>query len=136
MSRSNEGGCTKLIGRQTERIQEFLPVFALEDDDFAASTTDVGIDVEHLPEMINGAGTRYETNVQEDANVGLKNRAKCVEEPAMGIDPLLRVLLQAKDDLHGDNTSLCTFYLVRRGKGDCREHKTAGKTNHRVTHSE
>ena len=39
--------------RQTERIQELLPVFALEGDDFSASTPDIRVDIERLPQMIN-----------------------------------------------------------------------------------
>jgi len=65
--------------RQTERIQELLPVFALEGNDFSASTPDIRIDVECLPQMINGAGARHRTDVQKDANVRLKNRSKHVE---------------------------------------------------------
>ena len=40
---------TKLFRRQTERIQEILPVFGFERDDFSASTPDIRVDVERLP---------------------------------------------------------------------------------------
>jgi hypothetical protein len=129
------GHYTKLNWRRTKGIQELLPVFALADNNFTASTAETRGDVERLPEMIDWAGTWYSTNVQEDANVGLKNRAKCVEEPAMGIDFPLGFLLQAKNDLYGDNTSVRAFDLVRWGNGDCREPKRAGKTNACHTHS-
>lgn len=68
--------------------------------------------------MINRAGTRLGTDIEEDANVGLKNRAKRIEEPAVGVDLLLIFLLQTKDDLHGNNTFLRAFDLVRWGNGD------------------
>ena len=62
--------------------------------------------------MINRAGSRHRTDVQKHANVRLKNRSERVEEPAVRIDLLLVFLLQAKDDLHGDNSFLRAFNLV------------------------
>ena len=85
--------------------------------------------------MIDRAGTRHGTDIEEDANVRLENRAKCVEEPAMGVDLLLIFLLQAKDDLHGNNTFLRAFDLVRWGDGDCRGDETDGITSVGDTHS-
>ena len=79
--------------RQTERIPELLPVFAFEGNDFTASTADIGIEIERLPEMINRARTRHRTDVEEDANDRLENGPKRVEEPMMGIDLLLAFLL-------------------------------------------
>jgi len=74
---------TRRNRRRTKRVQELLSVFALESDDFTASTANIGVDVECLPKMINGADTRHGPDVKEDANVGLKNGAKSVKEPAM-----------------------------------------------------
>jgi hypothetical protein len=130
------GDGRKLDGRRTKRIHQLLPVFTLEGDDFTASTADIRVDVERLPEVINGARTRHGTNVEEDANVGLKDRAKGIEEPAVGVDLLLVFLLQAKDDLHGNNAFLRAFDLVRRGNRDCKGHKTDGETSAGDTHSE
>jgi len=106
------GICTKLNWRRTESIPELLPVFAFQGNDFTASTADIGIEIERLPEMINRARARHRTDVQEDANDRLKNGPKCVEEPAVRIDIFLLFLLQAKDDLHGNNTLLRPFDLV------------------------
>jgi len=103
------GICSKLNWRRTERIPELLPVFAFEGNDFTASTADIGIEIERLPEMINRARTRHRTDVEEDANDRLKNGPKRIEEPAVRIDLLLVFLLQAKDDLHGNNTLLRAF---------------------------
>jgi hypothetical protein len=62
-------------------------------NDFTASTADIGVEVESLPEMINRAGTGHGTDVEEDANVWYKNGTKCVEEPVVRIDLLLVFLL-------------------------------------------
>ena len=128
--RLDKGNCTKLDGRRTEKIQQLLPVFTLEGNNFTASTAYIRVDVEHIPEMINRAGTKHGTDIEENANVRLENRAKRVEEPAMGVDLLLVFLLQAKDDLHGNNTFLRAFNLVRWSNGDCRGSKTDGERKH------
>ena len=71
----------KLNGRRTKRIQKLLSVFILEGGKFTASTADVRVDVERLPQMINRAETRHGTDVKEDANVGPKNGPKRIKEP-------------------------------------------------------
>ena len=115
---SQKEGCMRAHKRRTKRVQEFLPVFAFEGDDFAASTSNIGVYVKRLPEMINGARTGHGTNVKKDADVGLENGTKGVEEPTMRIDLFLVNLFQAKDDLHRDNTLLGAFNLVRWSDGD------------------
>jgi hypothetical protein len=80
-------------GRRTKRINEFLPVFAFEGDDFTASATDIRVDIKRFPEMINRAWTRHCTNIEQDADIGLEDGAKGVEEPTMGVDLLLIFLL-------------------------------------------
>ncbi len=116
--KKKEGICER-NWRQTERVYELLPVCAFEGDNFTASATDIGVDVERLPEMINRARTRLCTDIEQDANIGLENRAKGVKEPTMGIDLLLVFLLETKDDLHGNNAFLRSFELVGRRNGDC-----------------
>ena len=74
--------------------------------------------------MINRAWTRHCTNIEQDANIGLENGTKGVEEPTMGIDLLLIFLLETKDDLHRHNTLLRAFKLVGRRNGNCIECKT------------
>ena len=86
--------------------------------------------------MINRAEAGCGTDIEEDTDVGLKNRAKRIEKPAMRIDPILGFLLQAKNDLRGDNTRFRTFYLVRRGDGYCRGRKMTRKISVWHTHSE
>ena len=131
-----KANCTKLNGRRTKRIHELLPVFTLEGNNFTASAAYIGVDVERLPEMINRAGARHGTDIEENANVRLENRAKRVEEPAMGVDLLLVLFLQTEDDLHGNNTFLRAFDLVRWGNGDCRGGKADGESSIGDTHSE
>jgi hypothetical protein len=78
--------------------------------------------------MINRAGARHVIDVQKDANVRLKDRSKRVEGPAVKNYLLLVFLLRAEDDLHGVNSLLLTFGLVRHGGGYYRGRKTAEKT--------
>jgi hypothetical protein len=58
------GICTKLSWRQTKRIPELLPVFAFQGNYFTTNTTNIGIEIKQLPEMINRARTRHCTNVK------------------------------------------------------------------------
>jgi hypothetical protein len=118
-TKSKKGGrFVKRNRGRTKRIHKLLPIFAFKGDDFTASATDIGVDVERLPEMINRAWTRHRTDVEQDANIGLENGAKGVKEPTVGVDLLLVFLFETKDDLHRHNTFLRAFNLVRRRNGD------------------
>jgi len=68
--------------------------------------------------------------MKEDANVGLKNGSEWVNEPVLvvGVDLLLVLPLQAKDDLHRDNSFLIDFDPVRQAGGYCRGRNTAERT--------
>ena len=110
---------TKGNVRRTKGIHKLLPVFAFQGDNFTASAADIGVDVERLPEMINRAWTRHRTDVEQNANIGLENGAKSIKEPTVGIDLLLVLLFETKDNLHGHNTFLRALNLVRRRNGDC-----------------
>jgi hypothetical protein len=113
-TQSQKGGVhTKRNARRTKRIHELLPVFAFEGDDFTASAANIGVDVKRLPKMINRAWTRHCTDVEQDANIGLEDGAKGIKEPTVGIDLLLVLLFETKDDLDGHNTFLRAFNLVR-----------------------
>jgi len=66
------------VQRQTERIQELLPIFALEGDNFSARTPDIRVDIEHLPQMINQAGARYHPDIQTSGIGEIScNTARC-----------------------------------------------------------
>ena len=86
--------------------------------------------------MINRAPSGHRTDVQKHANARLKTLSKRVEEPALRIDLLLVFFLQAKDDLHGDNSVLRAFNLVSWGDRDYRGLETAGKGSVGNTHFE
>lgn len=49
--------------------------------DLATGAGDVGVQVEGLPEVIDGFGLGARTGVEEDADVGLEDGAEGVEEP-------------------------------------------------------
>jgi len=54
-------------------IHKPLPIFVVKGNDFITITTDIQVDIKHLLQMINRAGTRHGTDVKEDVNIGLKN---------------------------------------------------------------
>jgi hypothetical protein len=68
--------------------------------------------------MVNRSGSGLGTNVKKDADVGLENGTKGVEEPTMGVDLLLILLFEAKHDLHRNDTLLRALYLVGWCDGD------------------
>ena len=105
--------------RRTEWDQWSLPISALEGNDFVTGATHVRVDVECLPEMVDGAGVRPRTDVEKNVDVWLENGAKWVEEPPMRIDLLLILLLEADDYLHGDDALIKTLNLVRFRDRDC-----------------
>ena len=78
----------------------------------------------------NRAETRHGTDVKEDARVGSKNGSKRVKEPVLvvGLELLLVLLLQAKGDLHWDNSCLLPFDPVRQGDGYFRGRKKSEKS--------
>ena len=88
-----------------------LTILALQRDDLTARAAHVRVNVESFPEMINGGGAWHSTNVKQHADIGLQNRAECVEEPSMRVDLLRVLLLQTEDDLERDQPALCTLEL-------------------------
>ena len=95
-----------------------LAVLALESDDLATSAAHVRIDVEGLPQMVDGGRTRHGTDVQQHADVRLQKGTKRVEEPAVRVDLLLVLLLETEDNLDGYQTLLGALDLVGRRDGD------------------
>lgn len=99
---------------RTQWIQHVPPVLALQRNDFTTCTPDVRIDIESLPEMINRRRTRHGTHVEKYADVGLQDRTEGIEEPAMRVNFLLILLLEAEDELHRHNILFVTLNLLRR----------------------
>ena len=52
--------------------------------------------------MVNAGGTRHGTDVEENADVWLKDWTESVEEPSMGIDLFLILRFQHKNYLDWD----------------------------------
>ena len=69
--------------------------------------------------MVDGTRARPRTDVEKNADVWLENRAEGVEEPAVRVDLLLVLLLEAKYYLNGDDALLRAFNLVRFRDRDC-----------------
>lgn len=102
----------------TQRVDQVLSVFALQRDDFTARSADIGVDIECLPQVIDGRRAGHGTHIEQNADVGLQDGAERVEEPAVRIDLLLILLLQAENDLHGDHAAVSAFDLHGRGDRD------------------
>ena len=103
---------------RTERVKQRLSKFTLKGDDLATGTTYIRVNVECLPKMVDRARARSRADVQKDANVRLKNRSKCIEEPAVRIDLLLILLLETEYNLHRDDSLLCALDLIGLGDRD------------------
>lgn len=58
---------------------------------------------------VRGLGKTYD--IQQHADVGLQDGTKGIEEPPMRVDFLLVHLLQAEQDLHGDDALFRAFDL-------------------------
>jgi len=61
--------------------------------------------VEALPEFVNRCSCGLGAYVQKNANVGLDERSKSIEEPAVRVEFLLVLLFKAEDDLDGNAAS-------------------------------
>ena len=86
---------------------------ALGGNDLAAGSTNVRVDVERLPEVVDRARARPHADFEKDADIWLKNRAKGIEEPAMRVDLPLVLFLEAEYYLHGVDALLWALDLVR-----------------------
>lgn len=55
--------------------------------------------VEAFPEFVNRCAGGFSTDVEQDTDIRVDERAEGVEEPSMGVQFLLVLLLEAEDDL-------------------------------------
>jgi len=80
-----------------------------------ASTANIRVDAEHLPQMTNRAENRHSADVKDSEGVELKDGSERVKELVLEvvIDILLILFLQPNDDLHWDNSFLLALDLVR-----------------------
>ena len=86
----------------TQRVDQVLSVLSLQRHDLTTSSSDIRIDIECLLEMIDRCRARHSAHVEENADVGLQNGSKSVEEPTVGVYLLLTLFFEAEDDLDGD----------------------------------
>jgi hypothetical protein len=91
-----EAGIGEGLQGHTERVEQVLPVFPFQSDDLATSATDVRVDIECLPQVIDRSGARHSSDIDKDANIGLEDWSESVEEPAMRVDLFLVLLLQTE----------------------------------------
>ena len=106
-------------GRRTERVDQILSVLALQRDDLTARASDIRVDVERFPQVVNRSRAGHSPHVQQYTNVWFQDRTESVEEPTVRVDLLLVLLLQAEDDLHGHEALLCAFDLHGRRNRNC-----------------
>lgn len=52
-----------------ERVKEVGSIFALECNNFAVCTADVGVDIECLPKMVYGGGPWHGADIEEDTDI-------------------------------------------------------------------
>jgi hypothetical protein len=67
-------------GSDEPRVKQCLAVFALESDDLATGATNVRVNVECFPEVVDRARARSRADVEEDTDARLENRTKGVKE--------------------------------------------------------
>lgn len=82
-------------------VQQILAAGTQHGLNFTASATAHGFQVECLPQVIDGIAARASTSIEKDADVGIQDTAKSLEEPSVRVDLLLILLLQAEEHLHG-----------------------------------
>ena len=68
--------------------------------------------------MVYRRRARHGTHIKEDADVGLEDGAKGVEEPSMRVDLLLVLFFETKDDLNRYDAFFCAFDFETGVDGD------------------
>ena len=84
-----------------EGVEQELAAGSRHGLDLAAGAGALWIDLEGLPQVVDAGAAGLSAGVDQDAHVGIKYGAEGLEEPAMRINLLLVVLLEAEQDLHG-----------------------------------
>lgn len=68
--------------------------------DLTASTTEILVVVEALPEREQRLGAGLGTGIKQNADLGVQDAAESIEEPTMRVDLLAVCRLQAENELH------------------------------------
>ena len=69
--------------------------------DLSTASAEVRVVVERLPQMVDSFVSRFGTSVDENANLGVHDLPKRIEEPAVRVDLLLVLRLDDEDELDG-----------------------------------
>lgn len=85
--------------RRHERVEQLLSM-RQHDLDLTTRASAHRLQIERLPQVINGVPPRLGARVDQDADVGIQHATECLEEPAVRIDLLLVLLLETEDHLH------------------------------------
>ena len=87
--------------RRDQRVDQVLAAGAEHGLDLAASAGAHGLEVEGLPQVVDGSAAGSGPGVDEDADVRIQHLAERLKEPPMRVDLLLILLLQAEEHLNG-----------------------------------
>ena len=109
----------KVLSRD-ERVQKIESVFALECHNLSARATDIRVDIEGLPQVVDTRRARHSTDIEENANIGLEDRTERVEEPSMTVNLLLILLLEAENQLDRNHALVRGIDLECRCDADLR----------------
>lgn len=82
-----------------ERVEQVLPALTQHGVNLAASTTEILVIVEGLPKGEERFGTWFRSGIEQDADLRVEDTAESSEEPAMGVNLLGVLLLQAEHHL-------------------------------------
>lgn len=81
-----------------QRVQQLLSM-RQHDLDFTACASAHGLHVKRLPQVVDGVPPGLRTRVKEHADIGVQDTTEGLEEPTVGVDLLLVLLLQAEEHL-------------------------------------
>ena len=84
-----------------KRVQQVLPSRPQHSLNLTTGTSTHRLQIERLPEVVDGVFARFRTRIDENTDVRVQDTAKGLEEPPVGVDLLLVLLLEAEEHLHG-----------------------------------
>jgi hypothetical protein len=93
------------------RIYEVDTIFAPKRQSIPTSGPDTRVNIKCLPHVVNRGWPWGDTGIYYYAYIGLKNRTKSLKNPAMRVNLVLRLSLDAEDNLNGE--MLLTFCVKK-----------------------
>jgi hypothetical protein len=97
------------ILRRNEGIEKIAAQSAFHCLNLAASTGNIRVNVECLPEVVKRVIPWPGTHIEQNANVWIQSTAESVEKPPVRVELALIFFLQAKYDLARYNSLLSSF---------------------------